>query len=261
MQNISPSIAQVNKQKLEQKVKAMYKAVAQHPEEDYHFEMGRQLAERLGYPSPLLDQIPAASINSFAGVGYFFDLADLKPGEQVVDLGSGSGMDVFAAAELVGKTGAVLGIDMTPEQLEKAKSLKNAAGYDQVNFQNSYIEELPIRSQSVDCVISNGVINLSSEKEKVFQETARILKQGGRLAISDIVTSSKLPESISCNATLWAACIGGAWQVNEYYQLIEAAGMKIIETKENPYQFISRSAMGATKTYGIKSVSILAVKL
>jgi len=129
-----------------------------------------------------------------------------------------------------------------------------------VSFHNSYIETLPIESGSIDVVISNGVINLSSEKEKVFMEAARVLKAGGRLAISDIVTSIKLPENISCDATLWAACIGGAMQKDEYSKLIEAAGMEILEVKDNPYQFISNSAKGATKDFGIKSVSILAIK-
>ena len=119
---------------------------------------------------------------------------------------------------------------------------------------------MPIVSASIDAVISNGVINLSSEKAKVFNEAARILKPGGKLAIADIVTTVKLPENISCNATLWAACIGGAMQIDEYLSLIEAADMTIIEVKDNPYSFISNSAKGATEDYGIKSVSVLAIK-
>jgi ubiquinone/menaquinone biosynthesis C-methylase UbiE len=115
-------------------------------------------------------------------------------------------------------------------------------------------------SGSIDAVISNGVINLSSEKAKVFTEAARVLKSGGKLAISDIVTTVKLPENISCNATLWAACIGGAMQEDEYLSLIKQAGMDIIEVKDNPYSFISNSAKGATADYGIKSVSVLAIK-
>ena len=250
----------VNKDELEQKVKIMYRDVALHPEVSYHFEMGRALAEKLGYPTPMLDNVPASAIDSFAGVGYHFDLAQLQKGENVVDLGSGSGMDVFFAALQVGKSGEVIGVDMTNEQLDKAEKLSKQYNFKQVVFRNSYIESIPVVSGSIDAVISNGVINLSSEKERVFQEAARVLKTGGRLALSDIVTTVKLPDNISCNATLWAACIGGAMQIDEYYALIKEAGMKVTKVKENPYEFLSNSAKGATRDYGIKSISLLAVK-
>jgi len=149
---------------------------------------------------------------------------------------------------------------MTNEQLEKSSTLRDQAGFTQVVFRKSYIEDLPIMSNSINAVISNGVINLSSEKSKVFNEAARVLKKGGRLAISDIVTKTKLPENITCDATLWAACIGGAMQIDAYKQLIEDAGLEIVKVKDNPYAFISDNAKGATKQYGIKSVSILAIK-
>lgn len=260
MTTMQQSSKQVNREDLEKRVKDMYTKVALHPEEEYHFEMGRALAERLGYPSHALDNIPQEAIASFAGVGYYFDFAQLQPGESVVDLGSGSGMDAFFAANQVGETGEVIGLDMTVEQLQKAETLAKANQFGQTVFRESYIEELPIVSNSIDAVISNGVINLSSEKEKVFQEAARVLKKGGRLVLSDIVTTVKLPESISCNATLWAACIGGAMQVDEYKQLIEASGLKIKAIKDNPYAFISDRAQGATTKFGIKSVSIIALK-
>ena len=260
MNTILENQKKVDQTDLERRVKDMYKKVALHPEVEYHFEMGRKLAERLGYPSTTLDQIPNQAIDSFAGVGYYFDFAQLQPGESVVDLGSGSGMDVFYAALKVGKTGEVIGIDMTKEQLEKSEKLKEEVGFNQVIFRNSYIEEIPVVSNSIDAVISNGVINLSSEKRKVFQEAARVLKPGGRLVLSDIVTSIKLPENITCNATLWAACIGGAMQVDEYKNLIKEAGFEVVNVKDNPYAFISNSAKGATEDYGIKSISILAVK-
>jgi len=257
---ITKTLNQVNPQELEQKVKKIYREVALHPEVTYHFEMGRALAERLGYPKQMLDTIPGSAIDSFAGVGYYFDFAQLKKGEYVVDLGSGSGMDVFFAAQQVGDFGEVIGIDMTPEQLTKSEELCKQFKFKQVVYRNSYIESIPVVSESIDVVISNGVINLSSEKEKVFREAARVLKTGGRLVLSDIVTSVKLPENITCNATLWAACIGGAMQIDEYITLIESAGLKVIKMKENPYAFLSNSAKGATKDYGIKSISLLAIK-
>ncbi len=260
MKTITKKRTKVNKQDLEQRVKDMYKKVALHPEVEYHFEMGRKLAERLGYPSSILDQIPKKAIDSFAGVGYFFDFAQLQKGEVVVDLGSGSGLDVFFAALKVGEKGEVIGIDMTKEQLDKSKTLSIDGGFKQVIFRESHIEEIPVTSNSIDCVISNGVINLSSEKEKVFKEAARVLRKGGKLVLADIVTKVELPDNISCDATLWAACIGGAMQVDAYKQLIEDAGLEIKNLKDNPYSFISKSAQGATKEYGIKSISLLAIK-
>ncbi len=251
---------QINQEELEQKVKKMYKAVALHPEVTYHFEMGRALAERLGYPSEILDQIPEEAIASFAGVGYYFNLAQLKEGESVVDLGSGSGMDVFYAAKHVGNRGEVIGLDMTREQLEKSNILKEKYGFWNTFFLESYIEKPRIVASSVDIVISNGVINLSSQKENVFKEVARILKPGGRLAISDIVTTLKLPKSITCNVSLWASCIGGAIPEQDYLSLIESAGLKVEAVTPNPYEFLSRGAKGATEKYGIKSISILARK-
>jgi arsenite methyltransferase len=246
---------------LEQKVKAMYRDVATNPHGDFHFEMGRAMAERLGYAPRDLDAIPAESIDSFAGVGYYFDLAKLQAGETVVDLGSGSGMDAFVAAFKVGEEGRVIGIDMTDEQLAKAGQLRDGAGLNHVSFREAYIESTGLDNGSCDAVISNGVVNLAPVKEDVFREAARILRPGGRLALADIVTDLRLPEGITCDATLWAACIGGALQIDDYISAIESAGLHVEHVKQNPeYQFISDSAQGATRKFGVKSVSILAVK-
>jgi SAM-dependent methyltransferase len=165
----------VDTDELRSRVQDVYRQVAVEPQGEYHFEMGRPLAERLGYPPEELDQIPAAAIESFAGVGYYLDLANIRHGETVLDLGSGSGMDSFLAALRVGPTGSVVGIDMTDAQLEKASRLAAAAGIQNVTFQKSYIESLQIDDASVDIVISNGVINLSPDKKSVFREIARVL--------------------------------------------------------------------------------------
>ena len=160
---------------LEQKVKAMYRAVALEPHGEFHFEMGRGLAERLGYPGSHLDRIPGEAIDSFAGVGYYFDLA--------------------------------------------------------------------------------------ADKDAVFREAARLLKPGGRLALADIVTGLPLPESITCDATLWAACIGGAMQLESYLCAIQAAGLTVRQVKDNPqYRFVSNNAQGATRKFDVKSISLVAVK-
>jgi arsenite methyltransferase len=246
---------------LEDKVKAMYREVATHPEGEFHFEMGRGLAERLGYPAADLDAVPADAIRSFAGVGYYFDLAAVRPGETVVDLGSGSGMDSFLAARKVGATGSVVGVDMTDEQLAKAKRLAEASGFRNTVFRKGYIQATGLDDGCCDLVISNGVINLAPDKGGVFREAARLLRRGGRVALADIVSESELPEGISCDATLWAACIGGAAQVDRYVEAIEGAGLRVRELRDNPqYQFISKNAQGASRKYGVKSISLVATR-
>jgi arsenite methyltransferase len=250
----------VDTQELETKVRDMYCHVARQPHGQYHFEMGRPLAERLGYPAELLDSVPEGAIESFAGVGYFFDLAGLKEGESVLDLGSGSGMDAFSAALQVGEEGRVVGVDMTTEQIEKSTRLGEQAGFGQVEFLKSRIERLPVEDASFDAVISNGVINLSPEKDRVFAEAARVLRPGGRLAIADIVSEQQLKDTIVCDAELWASCIGGAAQQDAYREKIEGAGLRIDEVRANAYQFISERARDACTKYGVKSVSVLAIK-
>jgi len=236
-------------------------SVAEHPHGEFHFEMGRALAERLGYLPADLDRIPAEAIDSFAGVGYYFHLADLKEGETVVDLGSGSGMDSFIATLKVGTRGKVFGIDMTDEQRAKAERLRVRDGFMTVKYLKGYIEEVPLPDGTADAVISNGVINLATDKTKVFREAARLLKPGGRLALSDIITEVQLPQTIVCNSTLWAACIGGAAQRDNYRAQIEAAGLHVVKEEDNPqYHFISENAQGASRKFGVKSVLLLARK-
>jgi len=255
------TITRFDPKELESKVKAMYRSVAEDPHGEFHFEMGRAMAERLGYAPDDLDRIPAEAIESFAGVGYYFHLADPRAGETVVDLGSGSGMDTFIAALKVGPRGKVIGVDMTDEQRAKAERLRDRDGFLNVTYVKGYIEHAPLPDGVADLVISNGVINLATDKSKVFGEAGRLLKSGGRFAISDIVTEVQLPESIVCNSTLWAACIGGAAQEDNYRQMVEAAGLRLVKVEDNPqYQFISDNARGASKKFGVKSISLLAVK-
>ena len=254
-------MARVDVDELRDKVKVMYRAVAEAPQGEFHFEMGRVLAERLGYPAGELDAIPPEAIESFAGVGYHLGLAAIAPGERVVDLGSGSGMDAFLAAQHSGPGGEVVGLDMTDEQLTKARRLAERERLANVRFEKGYIEEAPIEDASVDVLISNGVINLCDDKSAVFREIARMLRPGGRMAISDIVTERHLTEAIVCDVNLWASCIGGAMQQDDYRHGIEAAGLDLRTVQENPqYHFISDSAQGATETFGVKSISVLATK-
>lgn len=245
--------------KLEREVKAVYRAVAERPDEEFHFEMGRSLAVELGYETADLDRIPAAALESFAGVGYHFDLAAIESGEDVLDLGSGSGTDVFVASLSVGDSGTVTGLDMTAEQLTKARTLCEDGPFERVSFEEGTIENLPYEDDRFDVVVSNGVINLSPEKERVFQEISRVLRPEGRLAISDIVSEKEMPESITSDADLWAACIGGAMQVDTYRETIEGVDLTIREFRENTaYEFTSSAARGACEKYGVKSISLLA---
>jgi arsenite methyltransferase len=249
---------QLDTAELEQRVKRMYEQVALEPEHEFHFETGRPLAERLGYRTEDLDRIPGAAIDSFAGVGYFQDLAAIAPGEAVLDLGSGSGTDSFVAALKTGP-GRVVGIDMTDAQLAKARSLAAENGFAQVEFRTGYIEQPPVEAGEFDCVISNGVINLSPDKPAVFAAAARALRPGGRVALADIVSAQQLPEGVTCDASLWAACIGGAMQQDGYRAAIEGAGFEIETWRENSaYRFVSDRADNATQKYGVTSVSVLA---
>ena len=252
---------QLDTSELEERVKRMYEEVALEPDHEFHFETGRPLTERLGYPPADLDRIPAEAIDSFAGVGYFLDLAGLRPGAVVLDLGSGSGTDSFLAALATGSEGRVIGVDMTAAQLAKARDLAAQHGFAQAEFREGYIEQPPVDDASVDCVISNGVINLSPDKPAVFAAAAKALRRGGRLALADIVTEHALPEGVTCDAALWAACIGGAMQRDGYRQAIEAAGFTIETWRQNTeYRFVSERADNATQKYGVTSISLLARK-
>jgi SAM-dependent methyltransferase len=251
----------VDVDELREKVKDMYREVATEPHGSFHFEMGRDLALRLGYGESDLDAVPLEAIESFAGVGFHLGLAGLEAGERVVDLGSGAGMDAFVAARHVGPSGEVVGVDMTDEQLAKARRLAARDGYTNIHFEQGYIEDPPVADGFADVVISNGVINLCDDKKAVFAAVARMLRRGGRLAISDIVTEHPLTEAITCDVNLWASCIGGAMQQDHYRDAVETAGLEIRAVQANPqYAFISDSAQGATNTFGVKSISLLAVK-
>lgn len=180
-----------------------YEEVAACPTKGFHFHVGRLLADRLGYPSAEVDELPDAAVESFAGVGNPFALGRLRPGEIVVDLGSGAGFDAVLAARQVGPAGRVIGIDMTPAMLTKARSNATTLGLDNLEFRESYIESLPLDDASVDVIISNGVINLAPDKETVLNEAWRVLRPGGRLQISDIVVEREVSESARNNIDLW----------------------------------------------------------
>jgi arsenite methyltransferase len=248
----------VDREVLEAQVQEMYRQVARGDDAQLHFAVGRGLALRVGYPSELLDAIPEDALASFAGVGYHLDLAELSPGERVLDLGSGSGTDVFCAAVQVGSTGRVVGVDFTDEQIEKAARLRDRDGFAQVEFVEASIDALPFEEATFDVVISNGVINLSPIKHKVFSEAARVLRPDGRLALADIVSGKPLKERTRRNVELWAACIAGAIPRKSYVEALEGAGFRIDDLRVNDYEFISDRALDACSTYGVESISLAA---
>jgi SAM-dependent methyltransferase len=249
----------VDVDRLQTEVTAMYRHVARGDDTDLHFEIGRPLAEQLGYPARLLDTIPAEALASFAGVGHHLDLAALRPGEAVLDLGSGSGTDAFCAAVLVGESGRVAGVDMTDDQVAKASRL--GQGFPHVEIVEGRIEELPFDDASFDAVISNGVINLSPAKDQVFAEAARVLRPGGRLAFADIVSGRPLKERIRRNVDLWAACVAGAIPRVDYLDALDAHDLRVVEVRNNDYRFTSERALSACRTYEVESISVLATRL
>jgi SAM-dependent methyltransferase len=202
------------------------------------------LASRLGYD---VDHLPASVTESFAGCGNPTALASLREGEVVLDLGSGAGLDAFLAAEKVGKTGRVIGIDMTPEMLQKARDNAVKLGITNVEFRQGDIEALPVEDNSVDVIISNCVINLAPDKAKVFKEAFRVLCPGGRLLVSDMVLIGVLPEEIRESVHSYTGCIAGAIPESEYLQLLREAGFVEVEVLE-------RSGSGAVVSAKIKAI-------
>ncbi len=194
---------QLDLDQLRHAIQKEYHEVASTPDKGFHFIVGRPLAEKLGYDMSEVDQLPGSVVESFAGVGNPFALGSLKPGEIVADLGSGAGFDSILAMRQVGKTGRVIGVDMTPSMLEKARNNAESTGHNQIEFRQGYLEDLPIADDSVDVVISNGVFNLTPEKEAAFGEALRILKPGGRMQVADILVQVEVPESARNEVDLW----------------------------------------------------------
>lgn len=189
---------------LKDEIVRMYQEIAENPAAAFHFFHGREAAEMFGYPSESLDRAPAGAVASFAGVGNPHERANLQPGETVLDLGSGAGLDATIASWQVGPTGKVLGVDMNPAMCEKARA-HAAAGGASMECHEGRMESIPLPGSSVDVVISNGVINLSFRKRKVIEDIFRVLRPGGRISITDIVSAKQLSQSIVNDPKLWAS--------------------------------------------------------
>jgi len=193
----------INLETLRTAIRAEYEAVALNPQQGFHFHTGRPLARMLGYQDGWLEGIPQTSIESFAGTGNPFSIGEIRAGERVVDVGCGAGIDSLIAARMVGPTGYVIGVDMTPSMLAKARRSAAEANLSNVEFLEGYGESLPVPDNWADVVISNGVLNLMPDKAAALKEMARVLKPGGRLQIGDIVVQKAVPASAKEKIDLW----------------------------------------------------------
>ena len=193
----------VDIENLRKAIQDEYKEVAKDPDKGFHFHTGRTLTKIVDYKEEWFEGVSESAIESFAGTGNPFAMGELTAGERVVDIGSGGGIDSLVAARMVGPGGKVIGIDMTPEMLEKARAAAAESGFDNVEFHEAYMEELSVADSWADVVISNGVLNLTPDKQKALAEMFRILRPGGRLQIADIMVDREVPEEAKRKINLW----------------------------------------------------------
>ncbi len=193
----------VDTETLRKAIQDEYKEVAEHPDKGFHFHTGRRLTRIVGYKDEWLTDVSELAVESFAGTGNPFAMGELVAGERVVDVGSGGGIDSLVAARMVGSSGKVVGIDMTPAMLHRARVAAARSGIANVEFREAYMEEIPLPDGWADVVISNGVLNLTPDKQKTLGEMFRVLRPGGRLQIADILVSRQVPEGAKRKIDLW----------------------------------------------------------
>jgi len=224
-------------------------------------QINQLISTRLGYSEQDLLSVPDGA-DMGLGCGNPKTLAELQNGEVVVDLGSGGGFDAFLAANEIGNSGKVIGIDMTPDMISKARNNAAKANYSNVEFRLGEIEHLPVADNSIDVIMSNCVINLSPNKQQVFNDAYRVLKNGGRLAISDVVSSTDLPDEIKNDTTLYSACVSGASSISDLESMMKEAGFKDIkiEPKDESREFIKDWAPDSNIEDYVVSANIQAFK-
>jgi arsenite methyltransferase len=231
-------------------VRAMYTDVASSPDKEFHFPTGRRACELVGYPAALLDSIPLSAVESFAGVGYPFQVRAIRVGDHVLDIGSGSGTDVLVAAQLTGRAGRVIGLDMTPAMRAKLQRNADLVGAPNVAVMEGNAEEIPLPDASVDVVTSNGVLNLVPDKRKAFAEIARVLRPGGRLQLADIIVSTLPSAECRSQPELWAECIVGAIRDTDYVSMLGEAGLCDVEIVQRLDYFAGSSSDETRKVAG-----------
>ena len=244
-------------------VRRMYTEVALMPGREFHFPTGRRACELVGYPAERLEGLPATAVESFAGVGYPFAAKVIRPGDTVLDIGSGSGTDALIAAGLVGPDGRVIGLDMTAAMREKLRANVYVAQAGNVDVLEGDTESVPLPDGSVDVVTSNGVLNLVPEKPRAFREIARVLRPGGRLQLADIVVETLPSDACRAHPELWAECIVGATTEERYVRDFEAAGLCDVEVLDRRDYFSGSSSTETRKvagSFGAHSVVLRARK-
>jgi ubiquinone/menaquinone biosynthesis C-methylase UbiE len=250
-------------ERIKNAVKARYSQIAERSQQSCCSSCGCGIGplaqtEAIGYSGEDLERIPEESVMGL-GCGNPTAIAELKPGETVLDLGSGAGIDAFLAADKVGPNGSVIGVDMTEEMIDKAADIAKCNGYTNVEFRLGEIEELPVDDSSVDIVMSNCVINLAPDKAKVFREAYRVLRPGGRLSISDIVADRALSDEMRNDLDAWAGCIAGALEQRQYLRIIKEAGfvdLQVLSSREFYVQDSNNKKMAK-----LSSITIRAYKL
>jgi SAM-dependent methyltransferase len=250
----------VNIEDLRASIREEYSAVANEPQRGFHFHTGHKLANILGYQDTWLEALPAGAIESMAGTGNPFSLGELKPGEYVVDCGSGAGTDSLIAAQMVGPKGRFIGVDMTPEMLSKARRNVLESGLTNVEFREGYLESLPVPDSWANVIISNGVLNLVPNKEVALLEMFRVLKPGGRIQIADIALQKPVPEGSKSDVTLWTGCIAGGLLKAQLERKVMAAGFSTIEVTWGKDVFSGAPQHSDAATFGTLGITIRAQK-
>ncbi len=250
----------LNLDELRASIRQEYAAVAEDPERGFHFHTGRKLAQMLGYADEWIEALPQGAVESMAGTGNPFSLGELRPGETVVDAGSGAGADSLIAARMVGPTGRVIGVDMTPEMLAKARRNAQEAGLANVEFRQGYLEALPVPDAWADVVISNGVLNLVPDKDAALREMYRVLKPGGRLQIADIALQKPVPDDARSDVSLWTGCIAGGLLKAALEQKVKDAGFTDVEVRWGEDVFSGAPQHSDAAEFGTLGVTIRARK-
>lgn len=239
-------------------IQTEYAAVAEQPDQGFHFHTGYRLASLLGYPEEWIAALPPSAVESMAGTGNPFALGQIVPGERVVDCGSGSGADALIAARLVGPGGRVIGVDMTPEMISKARANADLAGLSNVEFRTGLLEALPVDDATADVVISNGVLNLVPDKAAAMREMHRVLRPGGRLQLADIVLMRAVSESSRSDVSLWTGCIAGGLLEDELRAVAEAAGFRDVSIVRGADVFSGAPQHSNAAAFGTVGVAVTA---
>lgn len=245
---------------LRAEIRLKYAEVATDPDGAFHFHTGRPLAIKLGYDASILTSLPDSAIASFAGVDNPFDAGPIPLGARVLDRGSGGGFDCFVAADMVGPTGYVLGVDMTQEMLIRSRREAFRIGLPNVEFRAGTLEELPVDDDWADVVISNGVLNLVADKVLVLREAFRALRSGGVIQFADIAVGKSVPAAARCDIELWTDCIAGGLSVDEWTQVIAAAGFESVAVGFPTDTFAGAAGEARARDYHVFGHTFRAVK-